>query len=55
MEELKRELIKKYLEGWNGLEQLSIKHFEETGVASGSFFVALKAMMEEYAERKVNN
>ena len=54
MEELKRELIKKHLEGWYGLQQLSIKHFEETGRVSGSFFMALKAMMDEYAERKVN-
>jgi|TARA_R110000868_G_C10373815_1_gene718672 hypothetical protein len=54
MEGLKKDLIKKHLEGWNGLEQESIKHFEETGKASGSFFMALKAMMEEYAESKVN-
>jgi hypothetical protein len=55
MEELKRELIKKHLEGWHGLQQASIKHFEETGKVSGSFFMALKAMMDEYAERKVDN
>jgi hypothetical protein len=53
MEKLKRELINKHIEGWGGLEQLSIKHFEETGKVSGSFFMALKAMMDEYAERKV--
>lgn len=54
MEELKRELIKKHLEGWHGLEQLSIKHFAETGKASGSFLMALKLMMDEYVECKVN-
>ena len=56
MEELKRELIKKHLSFGNGdFFHASVKHYEETGKASGSFFMALKAMMDEYAERKVDN
>tara|TARA_R100001377_G_scaffold77112_1_gene54249 strand:- start:668 stop:919 length:252 start_codon:yes stop_codon:yes gene_type:complete len=42
-----KELIKKHLEGWQGLEKLSITHFEETGKISGSFFIALKEMIKE--------
>ena len=52
-EELKRELIKKHLEGWHGFKQASIKHFEEKGKASGSFFMALKEMMEEYHKEQL--
>jgi|TARA_R110000850_G_C9648591_1_gene434122 hypothetical protein len=56
MEELKRELIKKHLSFGNGdYFQASVKHYLETGKASGSFFMALKAMMDEYAETKVDN
>ena len=51
----KEQLIKKHLEGWNGLQQASIQHFSETGTASGSFFMALKAMMDEHAENVVKN
>ena len=52
-EELKRELIKKHLEGWHGFKQTSIKHFEEKGKASGSFFMALKEMMEDYHKEQL--
>ena len=52
---MKKELIKKHLEGWNGLQKASIDHFAETGKVSGSFFMALKAMMDEYAETVVTN
>jgi len=45
---LKRELIKKHLEGWSGLEKSSIEHYVETGKVSGTFFTALKAMLDEY-------
>jgi len=57
MEELKRELIKKHLESFGNGDffHASVKHYEETGKASGSFFMALKVMMDEYAERKVDN
>lgn len=48
-EELKAELIKKHLEGLSGLERASVEYFAETGKVSGSLFIALKAMMEEYA------
>lgn len=51
----KEELIKKHLEGWNGLQKASIEHFAESGKASGSFFMALKAMLDEHAENVVKN
>jgi hypothetical protein len=46
--ELRTALISKHLEGWNGLESLSIEHFAKTGKASGSFMLALHDMLEEY-------
>lgn len=48
MEEIKRELIKKHLEDWTGLKQSSIEHFAQSGKASGSFFMALKDMLDDY-------
>lgn len=51
----KEELIKKHLEGWTGLQKASIEHFAQTGKASGSFFIALKAMLDEHAENVVTN
>ena len=51
----KEELIKKHLEGWSGLQKASIEHFAESGKASGSFFMALKAMLDEYAGNAVKN
>ena len=50
----KEELIKKHLEGWIGLKKASIQHFAESGKASGSFFMALKLMLDEYAQNEVN-
>jgi hypothetical protein len=47
-EMLKRTLIAKHLEGWIGLERLSIKSYEETGKISGSLFMAIKRLMSEY-------
>lgn len=52
---MKEELIKKHLEGWTGLKKASIDHFAETGKASGSFFMALKEMLDEHAENVVTN
>lgn len=53
MEELKRELIKKHLSFGNGdYFQASVESYLESGRVSGSFFMALKDMMEEYAELK---
>ena len=49
------ELIKKHLEGWNGCKLASIQYFYETGKVSGSFFIALKEMMQEYHEQQVKN
>jgi len=51
----KEELIKKHLEGWNGLQKTSIDYFAESGKASGSFFMALKEMLDEHAENVVTN
>lgn len=51
MEEIKRELIKKHLEDWDGLKKSSIEHFAQSGKVSGSFFTALKDMLDEYAEQ----
>lgn len=51
MEEIKRELVKKHLEDWNGLKKSSIEHFVKSGKASGSFWMALKNMLDEYAEQ----
>ena len=48
MEEIKRELIKKHLEDWTGLKQSSIEHFAKSGKASGSFFMALNDMLDDY-------
>lgn len=52
MNSLKKELIKKHIEFGNGdFFHASVKSYETTGRASGSFFMALKDMMDEYAER----
>lgn len=48
MEEIKRELIKKHLEDWDGLKKSSIEHFAQSGKVSGSFFMALKDMLDDY-------
>ncbi len=52
MEQIKREVIKKHLEGWErDLKNESIKHFAQSGKVSGSFFMALKDMLDDYAEQ----
>jgi hypothetical protein len=52
-EELKRELIKKHLEFYSGgFFESSIQHYLKTGKPSGSLFMALKQMMEEYSQAK---
>lgn len=38
---------------WGGLEMASIQHFVETGKVSGSFYLALKTIMEEYANKAI--
>lgn len=45
----KEEIIKKHIEGWSGLQKASIDHFAESGKVSGSFFIALKSMLDEHA------
>jgi hypothetical protein len=52
MEQIKREVIKKHLEGWErDLKNESIKHFAQSGKVSGSFFMALKDMLDDYVEQ----
>lgn len=50
-EQLKRDLIKKHLEGWDFMSQLSVEDYAKTRKVSGGLFMALKAMMEEYKKR----
>lgn len=52
---MKEALIRKHLEGWTGLKKSSIEHFSETGRVSGSFLIALKAMLDEYKENSTKN
>ena len=52
MEEIKREVIKKHLEGWErDLKNTSIENFAKSGKVSGSFFMALKEMLDDYVEQ----
>ncbi len=52
MEKIKREVIKKHLEGWErDLRNTSIEHFAKSGNVSGSFFMALKDMLDDYVEQ----
>lgn len=46
------ELIKKHLEDFKTVHIASAQHYAQTGKVSGSFFMALKAMMTEYAENQ---
>lgn len=45
-------LIRKHLENWDGLSKASIQHFAESGKVSGSLFLALIKLMEEYANSR---
>lgn len=51
MEEIKRAVIKKHLEGWHGLSNASIEYFAKSGKVSGSLFLALKDMLDDYVEQ----
>jgi hypothetical protein len=52
MEQIKREVIKKHIEGWErDLKNESINHFAQSGKVSGSFFMALKDMLDDYVEQ----
>lgn len=50
-EQKKRELIKEYM---GNVNKLSIQNYLETGKVSGSLFTAIKSMMEEYADFKLD-
>lgn len=49
----KEKIIKKHLEGWSGLNKASIEHYAETGKISGSLFIAMKEMLDEYAYQEI--
>jgi hypothetical protein len=50
------ELIKKHIGALSQQSMLSsVEYFVQTGKVSGSFFMALKAMMQEYHEQQVKN
>ena len=48
----KGELIDKYLNYFEGLEILSLKSYAETGKVSGSLYLAVNKLLDEYAESK---
>ena len=45
---MKRELIKKHLEGWSGISPSSVSHYLETGAISGSLLIAIEQMLGDY-------
>ena len=45
-----KELIKKYLERWEGLQTASIEYYAETGKISGHLYKAIEKMLEEKAK-----
>lgn len=50
MDYIKRNVIKKHIEGWErDLRNTSIEHFAKSGRVSGSFLIALKEMLDDYA------
>lgn len=49
---METKLIQKHLENWNGLKRGSIEHFAKSGKVSGNLFIAIKEMMNEYADLK---
>jgi hypothetical protein len=51
------EFIEKYLSLFaaNGCHKASLDHFRDTGRASGSFRDALRAMMDAYAAKKMED
>ena len=49
---MENQLITKHLENWDGLKKASIEHYAKTGNISGSLFIAMKEMMNEYCDIK---
>lgn len=49
-----KELIKKYLERWEGLQVASIQYYAETGKISGFLYLAINKMLEEKAKEAYN-
>lgn len=45
-----KELIKKHLERWEGLQTASIEYYAETGKISGHLYKAIEKMLEEKAK-----
>ena len=50
MEEIKINLIVKYLEGFHGVAESSVESYSQTGKISGSLLQAIKFMLDEYAQ-----
>ena len=49
-----KELIKKHLERWEGLQTASIEYYAETGKISGHLYKAIEKMLEEKAKEAYN-
>ena len=45
-----KELIKKHIERWEGLQTASIEYYAETGKISGHLYKAIEKMLEEKAK-----
>lgn len=52
-EEILRDLIEKHLEFKSGLETTSIQYYAEYGKVSGSMYLNVKRLCEEYASQQL--
>ena len=52
-EEILRDLIDKHLEFKSGLETTSIQYYAEYGKVSGSMYLNVKRLCEEYASQQL--
>jgi len=51
---MNKELIKKHLERWEGLQVASIQNYAETGKISGFLYLAIEKMLDEHAKEAYN-
>ncbi len=49
-----KELMEKHLENWDGCSKASIEYYAESGLISGSLFMALKKCFNEHTNSKLN-
>lgn len=49
---LEQSLVRKHLNGWTGLEALSVEHYGTSKHVSGSLFTAIRKMMREYYDKR---